>query len=90
MILIIIVILLANPVASAVTFACVASAILELIGLMYFIGQRIDSVTIIFLVISLGLAVDYSVHVAHGFLATRTNDMTARIERTMTVRLVSA
>ena len=79
MIAVIIAVLLANPVASVITFLCVASAILELIGIMYFIGFRIDSVTVIFLVISLGLAVDYSVHVAHGFVAARVLDIETRI-----------
>ena len=86
MIAVIIVVLLANPVASVITFLCVASAILELIGIMYFIDFRIDSVTVIFLVISLGLAVDYSVHVAHGFLAARVSDMETRIKQTLMVR----
>lgn len=86
MIALIIFFLLANPLASIITFLCVASAILELIGFMNFNGTDIDSVTVIFLVISLGLAVDYSVHVAHGFLATRESNMQLRLQRTLMVR----
>ena len=86
MIAVIIFLLLANPLASVITFVCVASAILELIGFMNFNGTDIDSVTVIFLVISLGLAVDYSVHVAHGFLATRESDLQLRLQRTLMVR----
>lgn len=50
-------------------------------------GTYIDSVTVIFLVISLGLAVDYSVHVSHGYLATREPDQELRLQKTMAVRL---
>ena len=86
MIAVVVVFLIANPLASFLTFISVASAILELVGFMYFRGTYIDSVTVIFLVISLGLAVDYSVHVAHGFLANRSEDPVARLEGTMKVR----
>ena len=86
MILVVVFLLLANPLASALTFACVASAICETVGIMYFIGFRIDSVTVIFLVISLGLAVDYSVHVAHGFLAARVEDIRERLKAALAVR----
>ena len=86
MIAVIIVVLIANPLASFLTFISVASAILELVGFMYFRGTYIDSVTVIFLVISLGLAVDYSVHVAHGFLANRCTEPAKRLQTTMRVR----
>ena len=48
-------------------------------------GTYIDSVTVIFLVISLGLAVDYSVHVAHGYLASCESDPKLRLQKTMAV-----
>ena len=86
MIAFVIFVLVANPLAAVLTFLSVASAILELIGLMYYRGTYIDSVTVIFLVISLGLAVDYSVHVAHGYLATREEDSVLRLQKTMAVR----
>jgi Niemann-Pick C1 protein len=86
MIALIIVVLLANPLASIVTFISVLSTIIILIGLMNFQGSYIDSVTVIFLVISLGLAVDYSVHVAHGFLAAREENIKLRLEKTLIVR----
>ena len=87
MIAFVVFVLVANPLASILTFLSVASAIIELIGFMYFRGTYIDSVTVIFLVISLGLAVDYSVHVAHGYLATREADSALRLQKTMAVRL---
>lgn len=83
MIAVVVVFLIANPLASFLTFISVASAILELVGFMYFRGTRIDSVTVIFLVISLGLAVDYSVHVAHGYLSNRETDPVLRLQGTM-------
>lgn len=83
MIAVIVIFLLASPIGSLITFLCVASSIVELIGIMHFLGLGIDSVVVIFLVISLGLAVDYSVHVAHGFLAARDTDMEERLRKTL-------
>ena len=37
-------------------------------GYLHFWGLTIDNVSVIFIVISLGLCVDYSVHIAHAFL----------------------
>jgi hypothetical protein len=82
---VIVVVLLASPTGSIVTFVCVTSTIVDLIGFMHFKGAYIDSVTVIFLVISLGLAVDYSVHVAHGFLQSRASDMETRVKETLVV-----
>ena len=87
MIAIVVFFLVANPIAALLTFLCVASAILELVGFMRFRGQYIDSISVIFFVISLGLAVDYSVHVAHGYLSTREDDPVLRLQKTMGVRL---
>ena len=38
---------------------------------MGFWGLTIDTVTTIILVIAIGLTVDYSVHIAHGFMAAQ-------------------
>lgn len=69
MVLVIVVILLVNPLASIITFLCVALVVIELVGFMHFWGASVDNVVVIFLVISLGLSVDYAVHIAHAFLA---------------------
>ena len=38
---------------------------------MGFWGLTIDTVTTVILVIAIGLTVDYSVHIAHGFMSAR-------------------
>ena len=68
MIALVIFLLLGNPVATALTAFCVISAVVEVVGFMHFWDLTIDSVVVIFVVISLGLSVDYSAHIAHGFL----------------------
>lgn len=90
MIAIVVLFLVANPVAAILTFVCVASAIIELVGFMYFRDTYIDSISVIFLVISLGLAVDYSVHVAHGYLSLREDDPAVRLQETMGVRFLAS
>merc|ERR1719326_330625 len=49
---------------------CVVLVDVDILGLMQMWGLTIDSVSIINLVLAIGLAVDYSVHVAHAFLQT--------------------
>lgn len=45
-----------------------------------------DSVAVISVVISLGLAVDYSVHIAHAYLAVHDPDPGTRLRKTLAVR----
>lgn len=68
MIATVIALLLGNLVASALTIFSVLSAVVEVVGFIYFWGLTIDSVVVIFVVISLGLSVDYSAHIAHAYL----------------------
>merc|ERR1719326_2670095 len=49
---------------------CVLVVDIDILGLMQMWGLTIDSVAIINLVLAIGLAVDYSVHVCHAFLQT--------------------
>lgn len=42
----------------------------DILGLVHFWGLTIDSVSVINLVLAIGLALDYSVHIAHAFLQT--------------------
>ena len=61
-------ILLADIKMALLVFAVIVLIDEELLGMMYFIGLEYNAVTTIDLVISLGLSVDYSVHIAHSFL----------------------
>jgi len=49
---------------------CVVMVDIDILGLMWLWGLTIDSVAIINLVLAIGLAVDYSAHVAHAFCQT--------------------
>jgi len=62
--------ILANFGASVLVMLCVVLVDVDILGLMYLWGLSIDSVAIINLVLAIGLAVDYSVHVAHAFVQT--------------------
>jgi predicted RND superfamily exporter protein len=63
-------IMLANVMSSVLVMLCVVLVDIDILGLMYLWGLTIDSVAIINLVLAIGLAVDYSVHVAHAFVQT--------------------
>lgn len=68
MVFIITFLLLVNPFGAILTFLSIALVVVELVGYMHWWGFNIDNVVVIFLVISLGLSVDYSAHIAHAFL----------------------
>eukprot|EP00752_Nemacystus_decipiens_P002680 g2506.t1 len=61
-------ILIAHPVSAALVFLMVAFTIVDVLGIMYFWGLAIDTVAVVMLILAVGLAVDYSAHIAHSFM----------------------
>ena len=72
-VLVMVAVILLHPVVAFLVFACIASVILNLFGLMYIWGVNIDSVVTINLILALGFAVDYSAHIGHSFLYAQTS-----------------
>ena len=70
-VLAIVYLLVANFGLTLLVMLCVLMVDVNILGLMWLWGLTIDSVAIIGLVLAIGLAVDYSVHVAHAFMQTR-------------------
>lgn len=69
-VLVITMVMLANVTSSMLVMLCVVLVDIDILGLMQMWDLTIDSVAIINLVLAIGLAVDYSVHVAHAFVQT--------------------
>ena len=44
---------------------------INIAGYMHFWGLTVDTVTTIQLILAIGLSVDYSAHIGHGFMASR-------------------
>lgn len=63
--------LLSNLWASLMVVCCVALALIDIAGFMHFWGLTVDTVTTIIMVLAIGLTVDYSTHIAHGFMVSR-------------------
>ncbi|KAG0721720.1 NPC intracellular cholesterol transporter 1 [Chionoecetes opilio] len=61
-------VLLANIVAACFVFLCVALTLVNVMALMTWWGLTIDIITCINVVLSIGLCVDYSAHVALHFM----------------------
>ncbi|CAG0891114.1 unnamed protein product [Cyprideis torosa] len=51
-------------------FICVALTLTNIAGSMYFMGLTIEILTSAFIVLSVGLAVDYSSHIGHAFMVS--------------------
>lgn len=59
---------------------CVAITTVNVAGTMYFAGLSIETSTIITLLLSIGLAVDYAAHIGHKFLSIKgTRQLRARV-----------
>jgi predicted RND superfamily exporter protein len=65
---IIVFITVASPVTAILITINVAFCIVEILGFMYFLDIAIDSVSVINIVLSVGLSIDYSAHVGHCFM----------------------
>ena len=63
-------ILLSNIVASGLVLMCVLFSLVDVIGFLHFWGMTIDVLSCSNIVMSVGLCVDYSVHIAHAFLVS--------------------
>ncbi|TRY73596.1 hypothetical protein TCAL_03344, partial [Tigriopus californicus] len=64
-------ILLANIQASILVMLCVVMTLVDVLGFMHFWGLTIDVVSSIIVIISIGLCVDYSAHIAHTFMTVK-------------------
>ena len=64
-------ILLADIWGSILVMICVTMTLVNVMGYMHFWGQTIDVVSSVIIIISIGLCVDYSAHIAHAFLSAK-------------------
>jgi Niemann-Pick C1 protein len=71
---------LVHPGAVALMLVCVVAVDLMLIGEMWLLGIEANTVSAVNLVMAVGLAVDYSLHIIHGFLGTRGATRSARAQ----------
>eukprot|EP00095_Tigriopus_kingsejongensis_P000432 maker-scaffold171_size289870-snap-gene-1.38 protein:Tk00432 transcript:maker-scaffold171_size289870-snap-gene-1.38-mRNA-1 annotation:"conserved hypothetical protein" len=76
-------ILLANIPASLLVMLCVVMTLVDVLGFMHFWGLTIDVVSSIIVIISIGLCVDYSAHIAHTFLTIQDEDRNQRAVQTL-------
>jgi len=63
----VVVVLIPRPKIAGLAIATVVMAIFQVVGYCHYIGQTISSVLSIYLLISVGITVDYSAHIAHFF-----------------------
>jgi predicted RND superfamily exporter protein len=86
MIALVIFMLISNAVTALLIIVCAVGSSVQLVGFMFFNGAYVDSVNLTAMVISFGLAVDYSAHVGHGYLTVAEPDSVKRLQSTMAVR----
>lgn len=68
MILSVVLVLQMNAKAAILTWINIVLAVVEMVGLLRFWGIQLDTTLVIFVVVSMGLIVDYSAHVVHRYV----------------------
>eukprot|EP00210_Caulerpa_lentillifera_P000050 g48.t1 len=76
-------VILANLIASLTVLMMVALTDIMLFGMMWYVNLTFNSVTCICMVVTVGIAVDYSLHIAHTFLV-KSGDRQKRAEKALT------
>ena len=76
-------ILLIHPVAVAIMLLCIVLVDLGLFAEMWVLDIRLNTVSVVNLVMAVGLAVDYSMHILHTFLRTRGGGRQERVHGAM-------
>ena len=74
---------IANVPAALLVSSCVVLVIVDLLGFMYYWGLAIDNVTVIYVVLAVGLAIDYSAHIGHCFMTKCGDSRDARVTATL-------
>ena len=63
-------VLLSNFVASFLVLVCVIFTLTDVVGILHLWGITVDVPSCSCIVMSVGLCVDYSAHIAHAFLVS--------------------
>ncbi len=58
---------LGDPTLCLTVMAAVALTLANVVGYVYFIGLNMDQVTFICIIITVGMSIDYSLHIAHAY-----------------------
>jgi multidrug efflux pump subunit AcrB len=83
-ILVIVLTLVPSLCISSLIFLAIASTIVEVAGFMHWWGLYIDNVTVVMLVVSVGISVDYAAHVGYAFQQYQHGSTATRAARAMT------
>ena len=75
--------LIADLIVSILVFICVALTVLEIVGGAYFLGLTIEIVTSIVLILSVGLALDYSAHIGVTYVVTKGSSRKEKTKETL-------
>eukprot|EP00297_Palpitomonas_bilix_P001640 CAMPEP_0113876152 /NCGR_PEP_ID=MMETSP0780_2-20120614/5331_1 /TAXON_ID=652834 /ORGANISM="Palpitomonas bilix" /LENGTH=1021 /DNA_ID=CAMNT_0000862205 /DNA_START=52 /DNA_END=3117 /DNA_ORIENTATION=+ /assembly_acc=CAM_ASM_000599 len=64
-------VMIGNLIGALYVVLCIVMIDIDLLGLMWFTGVTINSVSVVNIVLAIGLAVDYCAHIAHSFIIAK-------------------
>ena len=73
-VLVLVTVLVASIPMGLTVLLCVGLVDICMLGFMRVVGVAVNSVSVICIVVAIGLAVDYSVHISHAFLLVKASD----------------
>ena len=62
--------LLSDIISSIIVLICVVFTLVDVVGVLYFWNITIDVISCCCIIVTVGLCVDYSAHIAHAFLVS--------------------
>eukprot|EP00658_Telonema_sp_P-2_P014428 TRINITY_DN15482_c0_g12_i2.p1 TRINITY_DN15482_c0_g12~~TRINITY_DN15482_c0_g12_i2.p1 ORF type:complete len:926 (-),score=215.55 TRINITY_DN15482_c0_g12_i2:272-3049(-) len=81
-IMVTVVVLVPSLVISGLIFVAISSTVIEVGGFVHWWGLTLDNVTVIMLVVSVGISVDYAAHMGHSFYS-ETGDPSERAAKSV-------
>ncbi|XP_072018411.1 protein patched homolog 3-like [Amphiura filiformis] len=81
-IFLVVTVLLASIWASVLVFLCVIFTLVDIAGTLNLMGVTIDTVVSVPVILAVGIAIDYSVHICHAFLVL-SGSRNARVKRAL-------
>ncbi|BFU24457.1 Niemann-Pick C1 protein, putative [Entamoeba histolytica HM-1:IMSS-B] len=67
---IVVMLLMFDPIVAIMIVLCVLMCVIDLIGIMYLWGVELNAVSCVNLVMSIGITIEFCVHIAHAFLSS--------------------
>ncbi|KAL7712334.1 Niemann-Pick C1 protein [Entamoeba marina] len=76
---VVVMLLMFDPIIALIIVLCVLMCVVDLVGMMYLWGIELNAVSCVNLVMSVGITIEFCVHIAHAFLSSPKKTMNEKM-----------